>query len=102
MNWYKKSSIRDDKKSQAAEIIEELTTCIESIVVDHDRCAETLKIILKKLRGKTKGYRVLVRRSIIKEVIMLLEEAIKVAKDSPHEFSRILADAISFLVCEAE
>lgn len=102
MNWYKKSSIKDDKKNQVEEIIEELTTCMEGVMVDHDRCAETLKIILKKLRGKTKGYRVLVRGSIIKKVIMLLEEAIKVAKDSPHEFSRILADAISFLLCEVK
>lgn len=102
MSWYTLSSIKDDKQSQASEIIAELEKCVESAMGDSDKNIMLLKSMIKRLRGKRSGFRVIIKRSTAKAVAELLEMAIQVKKDSPHEFSRLLGDAMSLLVCEAE
>ena len=102
MSWYKKSSIRDDKKNQARNLIEILQPCVDSAMIDGSKSIGVLETIIKKLRGKQNGFRVIIRKSVAYNVSKLIEMAIQVKKDSPQEFSRILGEVMSLLVCEAE
>jgi len=100
MSWYTKtSSIRNDKKKQALQLIEQLRLISEGAMIDGGSNMKEIEKILQKLRPRGRGV-LLIRPSIADSVIELLEQAKSIKKDSPKDFISIIDDAMSFLACE--
>jgi hypothetical protein len=95
MNWYNRislASVRDDKKAEALQLIEELDKVMEGCEIDKLSSEDAVDAMLKRMdRKKT---RFLISDEMLLYLIEALEQAKSVIRDSPTEFAEIIHDAM--------